>query len=48
MNENIKADVYTFDDLLVACSQEIMVNGIDSPVIPGGIKDWVSGKLLRV
>lgn len=46
MNENIKADVYTFDDLLVACSQEIMINGIDSPVIPGGIKDWVSGKLL--
>jgi len=46
MNENIKADVYTFDDLLVACSQEIMVNGIDSDVIPGGIRDWVSGKLL--
>merc|ERR1711879_1041149 len=40
-------DVYTFDDLMVACSQEIMVNGIDSISIPSTIRDWISGKIVR-
>lgn len=40
-------DVFTFDDLMVACSQEIMVNGIDSESIPSTIRDWISGKIVR-
>jgi len=41
------ADVYSFDDLLVVCSQEIMVNGMDTDAIPGTIKDWISGRIVR-
>merc|ERR1712048_266841 len=32
---------------MVASAQEVMVNGIDSPVIPETIKDWLAGKVLR-
>ena len=39
-------DVFRFDDLLVACCQEIMVRGWDAADIPPSIKDWISGKIL--
>lgn len=38
---------YKFDDLLVHCSQEIIVNGIDSSNVPDTIKDWLAGKVMR-
>lgn len=39
--------VYSFDDLLVSCSQEIIANGFSTDQIPDSVKDWVSGKLLK-
>ena len=41
------ADIFSFDDLLISCSHEIMVNGINSAVIPPTIKDWISGKIVQ-
>ena len=41
------ADVYSFDDLLVACAHEIIIHGMDTKIVPEGIKDWVAGKLVR-
>ena len=40
-------DIYTFDDLMISCSQEIMVNGIESENIPSTIRDWISGKIVK-
>lgn len=40
-------DIYTFDDLMISCAQEIMVNGIESDNIPSTIRDWISGKIVR-
>ena len=40
--------VYAFDDLLVACSQEIMTNGIESPHVPSTIRDWLAGTLVQM
>ena len=40
-------NAYNVDDLLVSCSHEIMVNGMDSDIIPDTIKDWLAGKVLR-
>ena len=40
-------NAYNVDDLLVSCSHEIMVNGMDSNIIPDTIKDWLAGKVLR-
>merc|ERR1712061_586120 len=45
MHQNV--DVYSFDDLMVTCSQEIMVNGMDTTTIPETVKDWLAGKVLR-
>jgi hypothetical protein len=39
--------VYSFDDLLVSCGQEIIANGFNTDQIPDSVKDWVSGKLLK-
>lgn len=41
------ADVYSFDDLLVACAHEIIIHGMDTNIVPESIKDWVAGKLVR-
>lgn len=40
------ADIFSFDDLLITCAHEIMLNGINSTVIPPTIKDWISGKIV--
>ena len=40
-------DVFSFDDLLVSAAHEVMVNGIESTIIPATIKDWLCGKLVR-
>jgi len=40
-------DTYSFDDLLVNCTQELMANGLETTRIPETIKDWIGGKLLR-
>ena len=41
------ADIFSFDDLLITCAHEIMINGIDTKVIPSTIKDWLSGKIVK-
>lgn len=40
-------DVFQLDDLLVACAQDIIVNGFDTLTIPDSIKEWVAGKVLK-
>ena len=40
-------DAYAFDDLLVACTQEIIINGFETDKIPPSIKDWISGLLVK-
>lgn len=40
-------DCFSFDDLLVSCAHEIMVNGIQTEIVPDTIKDWLCGKLVR-
>jgi len=40
-------NAYNIDDLLVSASHEIMVNGMESNIIPDTIKDWMAGKVLR-
>lgn len=40
-------DVFSFDDMMMACCQEVMVNGLETTSIPETVKDWISGKLLR-
>ena len=44
---NAHIDVFSFDDMMMACCQEIMVHGLDTNCIPDTVKDWVSGKILR-
>ena len=39
-------DVYSFDDLLCACAQEIIQNGLQSKSIPSTIRDWLCGKIV--
>ena len=41
------ADVYSFDDLLVSCCNEISTNGINSECIPPTIRDWIAGKIIE-
>merc|ERR1711971_308619 len=41
------ADIFSFDDLLITCAHEIMINGINTEVIPTTIKDWISGKIVK-
>jgi len=40
-------DVFQLDDLLVACAQDIIVNGMETGTIPDSIKEWVAGKVLK-
>ena len=46
-NQPKTADIFSFDDLLVTCAHEIMVNGLETAVLPPTIKDWVSGKIVQ-
>merc|ERR1712071_449715 len=46
-NQPKTADIFSFDDLLVTCAHEIMVNGLETTVLPPTIKDWVSGKIVQ-
>ena len=43
----MKLNSYDFDDLLVACSEEITINGFSSTSIPRTIKDWLAGKIIE-
>lgn len=40
-------DLYSFDDLLIACAKEVVTHGIDTDAIPKTIKDWLAGKILE-
>merc|ERR1712066_506856 len=40
-------DAYAFDDLLVACTQEIIINGFETDKIPATVKDWIAGMIVR-
>lgn len=42
-----RADVFSLDDLMVACTQEIIVNGFETNVVPDSISDWICGKVMR-
>ena len=49
LNQNLtsNADIYSFDDLLITCAHEIMINGFETTVIPPTVKDWVAGKIVK-
>lgn len=39
-------DLFSFDDLMVSCVQEIISNGMESTNIPEEIKGWISRKIV--
>ena len=43
----MKVNSYDFDDLLVACAEEITLNGFASDAIPRTVKDWLAGKIVE-
>lgn len=47
VNRQKHVNVYQLDDLLVACAQDIIVNGFATETIPDSIKEWVAGKVLK-
>jgi len=39
-------DLFSFDDLMVSCAQEIISNGMETTNIPDEIKGWISRKIV--